>query len=331
MSTKEEEILKQLISIPSVTGNEREVCEFVFELLRKEGFDAKKYPVDKKRFNIVANLGEDPKVYLQAHLDTVAPFIKFSEDKDFIYGRGACDTKGSAAAMISAAISCKQQGLNKFGLIFTVGEETTLDGAGSLARENLDIPFVIVGEPSSLEIVNAHFGLLDIKITAKGKASHSSRPEEGINAIDLLLETIRKVKLLEIHPETLISLVTIKGGVADNVIPAEASATFSFRVSPNDNNDYSKTINNLSSDRIFVEEIIGIKSVSAEVPKELDFIKERKTVKYFTELSVFKKGTVIGPGDIKHAHGPDDKVQKAELKKAVEVYSQIVRNFSPAD
>ena len=79
-----------------------------------------------------------------------------------------------------------------------------------------------------------------------------------------------------------------------------------------------------------IEKIIDVKSVHTDVPKELSFIKVVRTVKYFTELSIFKNGVIIGPGDIKYAHGPDERVSKKELAEAVEVYSQIINNFSSA-
>ena len=142
------------------------------------------------------------------------------------------------------------------------------------------------------------------------------------------LGMVEKVKGLRLHPETLMTLAQISGGVADNVIPDKAEAVFSFRVSPNDKNDYLAQIKEFSSDKIAIEAILNVGSIKTDVPKELDFIKTRRTVKYFTELSILKNGAVIGPGDIKYAHGPNEQVLKQELAKAVEVYSQIVKNFA---
>jgi len=323
-----EEFLKKLMTIPSITGEEEEVCNFLYEFLTNEGFKVEKQLVIDRRFNIVATLSDKPNLFLQAHLDTVSPYIEFRQDKENIYGRGACDAKGSGAAMITSAISAKNKGYKNFGLIFTVGEEEILDGAKKLVKEKSDLPFVVVGEPTNLKIVNEHFGLLVIKIIAKGKAAHSSRPEEGENAIETLLEFIRKVKNINIHPNTLISLNKIQGGVADNIIPENAKATYSFRVSPEDTNSYFEEFSKLSSDKVKMEKIIDVGSVSSEIPPELDFIKERMSVKYFTELSMFGNGAVIGPGDIKFAHGPDERISKKELREAVEIYSKIIEKFN---
>jgi acetylornithine deacetylase len=322
----EEQLLKQLMDIPSPSGQEVAVGEFIFDFLTKTGFSPEKFPVAENRFNIIAKLGE-PRVYLSAHMDTVAPFIQYSADSDHIYGRGSCDTKGSLACMLTAAVAAKNSGISNFGLIFTVGEEVDLIGARTMIKSYPDLPFVVVGEPTSLEIVNAHFGILVVKISAAGKAAHSSRPEQGINAIDLLMETIQKIKAMPVFPETLMSLVQIQGGIADNIIPANANAVFSFRVSPKDSLDYVSQMKALCSPSVQLEVEQAVASINCEVPPALQFIKSVKSVKYLTELSFFKRGVVLGPGDIQYAHGQDEMVPRAELAKAVEIYTQILNNF----
>lgn len=326
MVMNEYTLLKELISIASPSGEENKVAEYIFSILKKNNFKTEKYSVNKDRFNIVAKLGQ-PKIYLSAHMDTVKPFIKYSQNKSYVFGRGSCDTKASIAAMITAAIKAKTEKVKNFGLIFTVGEESTLDGAKTMVNSGLKIPFIIVGEPTSLEIVNGHFGILIIKITAKGKASHSSKPEKGINAINILLEGITKVKKMKIHKESLMSLVQINGGVADNIIPDRSEAIFSFRISPNDKNNYFLQIKSLLSKNIKVEEVQKVGAIYCKVPNQLSFIKKVKTVKYLTELSFYKKGVVLGPGDIKYAHGPDENLPKRELSEAVKIYTKILKNF----
>jgi acetylornithine deacetylase len=325
--TEIEKLLKDLILIPSPSGSEKVIGEFIFNLLEKQGFEVNKCPVSKDRFNVVAKLGE-PKVYLAAHMDTVNPILDYRETKSHIYGRGSCDTKASVAGMITAAITAKNEGYHNFGLIFTVGEEFNLDGAKAIVKSKLNIPFVIVGEPTSLAIVNGHFGILIIKVTAKGKTAHSSRPEMGINAIDMLLEVISKVKKMPIGSETLMSLVQINGGFADNIIPDKAEAMFSFRISPDDLTDYAEKIKLLSTNDVEVEIVQQIGAVYCKVPTQLSFIKTVKTVKYLTELSFYKNGVVLGPGDIQYAHGPEENLDRKELPQAVEIYKEILRNFT---
>lgn len=323
----EEDLLKKLILIPSVSGYENTVGKYLFDLLKKYGFDTKKYTVEKDRFNIVAKIG-NPKVFLSAHMDTVAPVLEYKETETNIFGRGSCDTKASIATMITAAIDAKKQGIKNFGLIFTVGEESSLDGAKAIMKSKINIPFIVVGEPTSMEIVNKHFGILVIKISAKGKSAHSSRPEKGINAIDILLDAIKRVKEISLYPETLMSLVQIAGGIADNIIPDTANAIFSFRISPNDTNDYPKIFKSFETGNLKVFVLQEVQPISCKVPKELSFIKTVRTVKYFTELSFYKNGIVLGPGDIQYAHGKEERIEKNELSKAVKIYIKILKNFS---
>ena len=327
---KVEQLLKDLILIPSSSGNEQAVGEFIFNLLKKQGFEVDKQslalraksPVADGRFNVIAKLG-NPKVYLAAHMDTVNPILDYKETKTHIYGRGACDTKASIASMITAAILAKKEGDTNF----TVGEEVDFAGAKALMKSKLKTPFVVVGEPTSLAIVNGHFGILIIKAVARGKAAHSSRPELGVNAIDMLLELIGKVKKMPIKSGTLMSLVQISGGLADNIIPDKAEVVFSFRITPNDKTDYAKNIKLLASDNIDIEIVQQVESVYSKVPPQLTFIKEIKTVKYMTELSFYKNGVVLGPGDIRFAHGIEEQLDRKELPQAVEIYKKTLGNF----
>lgn len=321
-----EKLLKDLISIPSISGNEKNLGEFIIKYLNDCGFSTTKYPVSEDRFNVVATCGE-PKVYLSAHMDTVSPMIDYSENDTHIFGRGSCDTKASIASMLMAASNAKEEDVSNFGLIFTVGEEVDFAGVKSLMTSDLHIPFIVVGEPTSLEIVNGHYGILIIKVTSHGKAAHSSKPEMGINAIDLLIEEIAKIKSIPIFPETLMSVVIINGGVADNIIPDNASTIFSFRISPHDATNYFEKMKSIVSAETEVTLVQEAPSVFCDIPRELSFIKTIKTVKYMTELSFYKNGVVLGPGDIKYAHGPDERLPKDELSKAVEIYNQILKNY----
>lgn len=322
-----EELLKNLINIPSISGNETNIARYILELLQQNNFKVQKNWVDKKRFNIIAQVG-NPKIYLSAHMDTVSPFIKFSEDSKHIYGRGSCDTKASIASMITAGIIAKNENVNNFGLIFTNGEENNFDGIKSLIKSKIEIPFIVIGEPTSCHPINGHFGILNIKVTATGKAAHTSDPKKGINAINLLIKAIRKINQISIHPETPISLVKIDGGIADNIVPQTASAVFGLRPSPNDKNNYQKIFNSvLNQKNIKTEVLITVPPINFIVPKELNFLGKGQTVKYFTELSFCQKGIVLGPGDIKYAHGQNEKIPKSELLKAVDIYQKILQKY----
>ncbi|HWC76957.1 MAG TPA: M20/M25/M40 family metallo-hydrolase, partial [Blastocatellia bacterium] len=140
------ELTKQLISIPSISGDEKRVGEFLAEYLQHAGFEVELQEAEPGRPNVYARRGE-PDVVLSTHTDTVPPYVEFREDDDYLYGRGACDTKGIIAAMIKAAEGLIERNVTDFGLLFVVGEEAGSQGA----RVANNIPnrcrYLINGEP----------------------------------------------------------------------------------------------------------------------------------------------------------------------------------------
>lgn len=119
------ELARDLIKIPSPSGEEREVGLFIAKRLEKN-FDVKMQKVGD-RFNLFAIKGK-PNVILTTHMDTVPKQIKINEDEMNLYGRGSCDANGILACMICACEEASQKGLNNFGMVFDVSEETDFVG-----------------------------------------------------------------------------------------------------------------------------------------------------------------------------------------------------------
>src|SRR5438552_2431680 len=124
-------LARQLIDIPSPTGEEAAHAEFLERELQRLGFATHRQEVTDTRFNLFASAGGRPCVVLNSHLDTVPPWFASREDVDFVYGRGACDTKGVIAAMIAAGERLRSDGVKDFAFLFVVGEETDSIGAKS--------------------------------------------------------------------------------------------------------------------------------------------------------------------------------------------------------
>ncbi len=319
-------LLIDLINVPSISENEQALCRFIYRFLSKLSFDQiERQVVDDRGFNIVAQSGQ-PKIILQAHMDTVPPFIKAKRKEEKIFGRGACDTKSCLAAMMVAASRALDDNLTDFGLIFTVGEETNFRGVKKIVENYQGLPFVIVGEPTRLKPVNGHFGIGTIVIKAKGKAAHTSIPEQGVNAIEKLLIGLNKLAGFSPSKGSLLSLVEISGGVAENVVPDKAQALYNFRISPQDKgaNYPAKFKQILSGLDLSVEPGLILPSVKSAIPKNLAFLGSGRTVPYATELSFFKKGLVLGPGSIKWAHSKNEFIKIKELEEAVNLYKKII-------
>lgn len=327
---KAENLLKSLIEIESMSGEETKVLSFLESLLKKEGFKLKRIPVKKDTFCLFATVG-NPKIVLQAHVDTVQPFISYRENDTTIFGRGACDTKASVATMMVAGIKAKQDGLQNFGLLFTPEEETTFQGAIEATKffKNTQLYF-IVGEPSSLKPITSHFGIETFTITAKGKSSHTSMPESGINAIDKLFVAYKKMKKLKLGTGTISTIAQVSGGIAANIIPAKAQLILSMRIAPGDKTNYLQKIQTLIKPCV-VKRGEFLKPVKSSLPKQLQFLGEGQTVRYCTELAFFRTGCIIGPGDIRFAHSENEQVKKSELARAVELYRKIIIIFAKSN
>src|SRR5262245_54103182 len=116
------ELTKRLMSIPSVTGTERAVAEFLASHLASLGYRVERQNVTDDRFNVFAFAGEGGVLFC-THIDTVPPpNLPVREDDEFLYGRGACDTKGIIAAMLEAGDCLRRDGITNFGFLFLVGE-----------------------------------------------------------------------------------------------------------------------------------------------------------------------------------------------------------------
>lgn len=326
--TTVEKLLLKLIDTPSVSGDEGVVGEFLATYLQSQGLTVQKQKVAGNRYNVFAYKGTS-RVVLQAHMDVVTPHLAAREDDRYIYGRGACDTKGSVAAMCIAAQQALEQGCENFGLLFTVGEELDFCGAQKAVALFEDTqPFFIVGEPTELKPVTEHFGILALELVVQGKAAHSSEPQLGDNAIDTLVELLHvQLPKLSVVTDTLLSVVKISGGVADNIIPAEARALLSFRIAPRDTTNYATELRKLFGSKVTIRETLAVPPVASTVPDSLAFLGAGTTVKYCTELNFFKTGLVLGPGSIVYAHSEKERVAKSELHKAVELYKKILLEY----
>src|SRR5688500_6130466 len=144
------------IAVPSITGEEADYADLLARSLVERGFSVERQEVAPGRFNLLARAGV-PDVVFCTHLDTVHPYFGPSEDRDFVRGRGSCDAKGPALAMIEAGAKLCDEGLERIGFLFTVGEETDSLGA-QVANARLAEPwhprFTIVGEPTDTSFVS---------------------------------------------------------------------------------------------------------------------------------------------------------------------------------
>jgi putative selenium metabolism hydrolase len=202
------DFLQRLVQTPSPSSHEGQVAQLVVKELQSAGVED--IHVDRAG-NVIARMGSGsgPTLLYDAHLDTVAvtnaewpynPYEAVIED-EILYGLGACDMKGSVAAMVYAAqllIKSKSELKGNLVFAFVVQEEPCEGGALKvlLNEENIRPDWVILGEPSDMNIMRGHRGRVLFKVTVHGESSHSSNPELGKNAITAAARLIFGIDLL---------------------------------------------------------------------------------------------------------------------------------------
>ncbi len=326
------ELTKALVNIESVTGHEAACCEFLRQYLGAKKFQLELQPVSDGRSNIFVRLGT-PEVVLSTHMDTVPPHFPAEEDADFISGRGSCDAKGILACQVKAAERLSSEGIEGFGLLFLVGEETVSDGAHAANLSPPGSKYIISGEPTENKLATGSKGILRVDVRARGKMAHSAYPHLGESAIEKLLDVLVDLRRLPLPEDPLLGRSTvnvglISGGRAANVIADEAEAQVLFRtVSPErDAGELRGAIEKILNGRCDYEFVRETRALKME---KLDGF-ETDVVAFTTDLpSLTRWGRplLLGPGSISEAHTEHERVRKAELVRAVDLYCRLVKKL----
>jgi acetylornithine deacetylase len=325
-------LTRELIDIPSITGDEAHVGRYLSEYLQKLDYRVERHEVSHDRFNVIASTQESPRIVFSTHMDTVPPFIESSEDEEFIYGRGSCDAKGIIAAQIFAAESLRASGINDLGLLFTVDEE--LSSAGAQAANNHPLArecrYLINGEPTDSRLATGTKGSVRVIITTEGRAAHSAYPEAGDSAIEKLLDTLEEIRRVEWPEDSFFGTTTcnigvLSGGTRPNVIPDKARAELQIRLGID-----------IEHVKRLLEKAIGgrgrLEYASAHNPVRLFSVPgfEECVVRFTTDipyLSHWGQPLLLGPGSILDAHTDHERISKRELANAVDLYIRLARKL----
>lgn len=326
------ELTRRLIDIPSVTGDELAVGEFLARHLEELGYDVERQEVTANRFNIIVTTAAPPRIVFSTHMDTVPPFIESSEDEEFIYGRGACDAKGIIAAQIFAAQRLRDEGVNDVGLLFTVDEEMASLGA-QVANKHLitkSCKFLINGEPTDNRLATGTKGSVRVIVTTEGRAAHSAYPEAGESAIEKLLDILQDIRAIAWPEDSFFGTTTcnigvLNGGTRPNVIADKARAELQIRLGID--------IEHIKRD---LEDAVGTRGrleySSAHNPVRLYSVPgfDECVVRFTTDvpyLSEWGKPLLLGPGSIFDAHTDHERISKHELEQAVDLYLRLSKQL----
>lgn len=331
-------LTRELVDIESTTFHEGAVGEFLADYLARAGYAVERMPVqqtgrvawNEPRFNVLATKGSaTPELVFSTHMDTVPPFFPSREDEEWIYGRGACDAKGIIAAQFAAAEQLASDGV-PVGLLFVVGEERDSAGAAEANRHPRGARFLINGEPTDNRLAIASKGALRAEIHARGRMAHSAYPELGESAIDKLIAVLHDLQglALPVVPEigdSTLNIGLISGGRAPNVIADAAEAHLLIRlVSPSET--LRQQLEKLVEGRAEVKFSLDLPFVRMRTIEGF----ETMTAKFTTDipsLTAWGEPFLLGPGSIHVAHTPDERIAKAELLRAVELYVHLGKHL----
>jgi acetylornithine deacetylase len=380
--TETTRLLRDLVALPSVNPMGRElpadialehrVTGYLEEFFRTLGVPFERQPIAPGRENIVARL-EVPAarrtLVLEAHQDTVPIDHMTVEpfgariDGSRLYGRGACDIKGGMASMLACFARLARRPAAGVNVIMacTVDEENTMLGVRELVRRGLRADFAVIAEPTRLNIVHAHKGVVRWQIHTPGRACHSSSPEQGVNAIyrmaRLLVALEHYANRLRAGPaDTLLgpptmSIGVIAGGTSVNTVPDRCRVEVDRRLVGGEDPDaapaqlaefltkeggiefpFEMTTPWIREPALAPhgsDEIIRLLGGAIDAERGSHRV---HSVPYGTDAATIAwsgiPAVVFGPGDIAQAHTRDEWVDLAEVEQAAAILERLIRSMA---
>ncbi|WP_427834634.1 acetylornithine deacetylase [Actinobacillus pleuropneumoniae] len=376
-NTKFIERYRNLIALPTISSLEaaedqsnKQLIELLATWLADFGFKTEIIRVEGSRdkYNLLATYGEgEGGLLLAGHTDTVPfdegkwtfnPFTLTEQDGKF-YGLGTADMKGFFAFIVDVVSQIDLNKLTKpLRILATADEETTMLGARTFAQHTHIRPdCAIIGEPTSLKPIRAHKGHVGEAVRITGKSGHSSNPDRGINAIELMhqatgyLMNMRNQLREKYHndlfkvPYPTMNFGNIHGGGAINRICACCELQFDMRPLPNlpVEDLYAMVNENLKPMLEQYSDLIEIRHLhdgipgyecehSAQVVQVVEKLLGEKcdAVNYCTEAPFIQQlcpTLVLGPGSIEQAHQPDEFLETKFIEPTRELLTKMILHF----
>ncbi|MBO6900113.1 MAG: acetylornithine deacetylase [Rhizobiaceae bacterium] len=378
-----QEVLGELIGFPTVSADSNlELIAYAADLLSEAGA---KLSISRDetgaKANLFATLGplEDGGIVLSGHTDVVPvddqewtsdPFV-MDERGGFLYGRGACDMKGFIAACLAMAPSFAQLDLKRpLHFAFTYDEETGCFGArelmAELAKANFRPSVAIIGEPTSMRVIEGHKGCYEYTTEFIGQEGHGSQPGLGVNAVEYAARYIGKLMDISENlkdraphgsrfdpPWTTIQVGRIVGGAARNVIAGRCEVEWEMRPVQDKDAAFVKTGIGTYVDSVLrpamkavaadadivthtIGEVAGLQVVSESEARDIVFeltgSNSADVVAFGTEAGLFQAAgmsvVICGPGSIEQAHKPDEYIALEQLQSCLDMLERLKAKLS---
>jgi acetylornithine deacetylase len=344
---------RELVGIPSVSGDERAIADRLEALLGAAGVE-----VERLGDSLLALSGDGPLLLLDSHLDTVPPapgwtrepFAATVED-GAVFGLGANDAKASVAAMTAAFLALAGEPLGvRLGLALVAGEETRSEGTKDvldhLATRGLELAGAVFGEPTGLDLAVSQKGLVVAELVARGTAAHAAhaRALGAVNAARVLardLVALDGIDLSPAHPRlgaTTVEPTVLAAGTARNVVPAEATALLDVRTVPS--LAPAELIARIAATVSAELRVLSDRFAPRETPAASALLEAARaarpeaalygsaTLSDWALLPAGVAGIKAGPGRSERSHTPDEFVLEAEIVAGARFYERLARAFA---
>lgn len=319
----------ELLSLESTTGRERDAVDFVARWLVARGWNVTLQEVEAGRSNVWATR-RGGGVTLSTHLDTVPPYIEPKLEGDRLYGRGACDAKGIAAAMMITAQQLADAGEDRVDLLFVVGEEKGSPGARAANRLPATSKWLINGEPTESKLASGGKGAQRVIVRVRGREAHSAYAHLGSSALEPLLDILPELRHVvlpvdEVLGATTYNIGVLRAGTEANIVPGLAEAEIMIRL-----------VGDVAPVKAAFSEWAGKRAElvwGSHIPAQRFHIIDGfdvEPVAYTSDIPLLGRwGTplLFGPGSIHVAHTPIEYIDVAELEASVDAYTRIVRKL----
>ncbi|MBN9670504.1 acetylornithine deacetylase [Roseibium aggregatum] len=377
------DILDRLIAFPSVSrdGN-LDLITFVADLLGRNGIECRLFPSETRdRASLFATVGPAGPggIVLSGHTDVVPvdgqpwtrdPF-RLSEQDGRLYGRGTADMKGFVACAIEAVLAAQMHPLKRpLHLALSYDEEIGCVGVrpmlGELAKQGFRPDWVLIGEPTSMQIATGHKGKIGARATCCGVAAHSALAPTGLNAIHLAADFLQEIRTLQTEivetgsrdddydiPYSTLHAGIIQGGTALNIVPDACTLDFEIRNIASDDPrslldrlfDAAEKLTKTSRDRFpdagikidVVSDYPGLDtpSQSREFATAMSLAQGSQAIKvaFGTEGGLFSSALdvpalVCGPGSMDQGHKPDEFVTRAQMEACRSMLTRITNRLA---
>jgi len=370
------DLLATLVGFDTTSAKSNlDLIAFVQDYLHGLGVESTLVPSDDgKKACLFATIGDgEGGIGLSGHSDCVPvtgqkwtsdPFTLTERDGK-LYGRGTCDMKGFIASVLASAPLFKATALKEpIHILISYDEEVGCAGVRPMiARIGADLPrprIVIIGEPTSMQVIDGHKRIDVYRTTVTGKEAHSSLPSIGVNAISVAAKLIEEIDRLAVDmaegendprfepPYSTMSVGLIEGGTAPNIVPKNCEFRWQIRSLPSTPVDEAPSALMDFAERDLLPEMRKVASQAtietegqtsvpafAAPPQSepvalamaLTGANRTSGVSYATEAGLFQQAgcpaVVCGPGDIAQAHAADEFVSVAQLEACLKFLADL--------